>query len=190
MTTTATPRNATQATTWTIDPAHSVAEFSARHMMITTVKGRITDLRGTVTIDEASPDRSAVEVELRAASIDTRSEQRDQHLRSGDFLDVEHFPLITFRSRRVEGARLSEGESFRVVGDLTIRGVTHEVTLDATYEGQGKDPWGGTRVSFSAATTIDRRDFGLSWNAALETGGVLVSNEVKIALEVQAVREG
>ena len=176
--------------TWTIDPAHSVAEFSAKHMMITTVKGRIADVRGTVTIDATEPERSSVVAELEAASIDTRTEQRDAHLRSADFLDVEQFPLITFRSRRVEGASLRDGASFRVVGDLTIRGVTREVTLDATYEGRGKDPWGGERVSFSATTKIDRRDFGLTWNAALETGGVLVSNDVRISLEVQAVRAG
>ena len=184
----ATPQDAKQTVTWTVDGSHSVAEFSAKHMMITRVKGRIADLRGTVTIDEASPERSAVDVELDAASIDTRSEQRDAHLRSADFLDVERFPLITFRSRRIEGARRDQGTNFRVVGDLTIRGVTREVVLDATYEGRGRDPWGGERVSFSATTTIDRRDFGLTWNTALETGGVLVSNDVRIALEVQAVR--
>jgi polyisoprenoid-binding protein YceI len=179
-----------QTSTWTIDAAHSAAEFSAKHMMITTVRGRIADLRGTITLDAPNPEHSAVEVELDAASIDTRNDQRDQHLRSADFLDVEHFPVISFRSRRVEGGFGREGASFRVVGDLTIRGVTREVMLDATYEGQGKDPWGGERVSFSAATKIDRRDFGLTWNAALETGGVLVSNEVRIQIEVQAVRAG
>ena len=178
----------TSTTTWTIDAAHSMAEFSAKHMMITTVRGRIAEVRGTLALDAAHPDRSTVEVELDAASLDTRSEQRDGHLRSPDFLDVERFPAITFRSRRVEGARLAEGTAFRVVGDLTIRDVTREVTLDATYEGRGRDPWGGERVSFSAATKIDRRDFGLTWNAALETGGVLVSNDVRITLEVQAVR--
>lgn len=185
---TATPETTVKTTTWTIDPMHSVAEFSARHMMITTVKGRIADVRGTVTIDEANPASSSAEVELDAATIDTRSEQRDEHLRSADFLDVATFPLITFRSQRVEGASLRDGAAFRVVGELTIRGVTREVVLDAIYEGKGKDPWGGTRVSFSATTKIDRRDFGLTWNAALEAGGVLVSNDVKIALEVQAVR--
>ena len=177
-----------QTTTWTIDAAHTAVEFSAKHMMITTVKGRIADVRGALALDDASPDRSTVEVELDAASIDTRSEQRDAHLRSADFLNVEQFPTITFRSRRVEGAGAREGTGFRVVGDLTIRGVTREVTLDATYEGRGRDPWGGERVSFSAATKIDRREFGLTWNAALETGGVLVSNEIKIHIEVQAVR--
>jgi polyisoprenoid-binding protein YceI len=183
-----TPTTPTTPTTWTIDAGHSSAEFSAKHMMITTVRGRIADLRGSLTLDEAQPDRSTVEVTLDAASIDTRSEQRDGHLRSPDFLDVELFPTITFASRRVEGARLEEGTPFRVVGDLTIRDVTREVTLDATYEGRGRDPWGGERVSFSATTKIDRRDFGLTWNAALETGGVLVSNDVRLQLEVQAVR--
>jgi polyisoprenoid-binding protein YceI len=175
-------------TTWNIDAAHSTIEFAAKHMMITSVKGRLADAKGTITIDEAHPDRSTVTVEFDAASLDTRSEQRDQHLRSADFLDVEKFPTISFKSRRVEGARSEEGKSFKVVGDLTIHGVTREVTLDAVYEGAGKDPWGGSRVSFSASTKIDRREFGLVWNAALETGGVLVSNDIKVQIEVQAVR--
>ena len=179
----------TQGTsTWTIDASHSLVEFSAKHMMITTVKGRIADVRGTLTIDEHRPEASSVEVEFDAASIDTRADQRDLHLRSADFLDVEHFPTITFRSRRIDGAAATEGARFRVVGDLTIRGTTREVTLDATYEGAGRDPWGGDRISFSATTKIDRRDFGLTWNAALEAGGVLVSNDVKIHIEAQAVR--
>jgi polyisoprenoid-binding protein YceI len=157
-------------------------------MMITTVKGRFSDVRGAITIDESNPGASSAEVEIATASLDTRSEQRDQHLRSGDFLDVEQYPQITFRSRRIEGARAQAGSTFRVVGDLTIHGVTREVTLDTTFEGQGRDPWGGERVSFSATTKIDRRDFGLTWNAALETGGVLVSNIITIAIEAQAVR--
>jgi polyisoprenoid-binding protein YceI len=185
MTTTA---SAPSTSTWTIDPSHTLVEFSAKHMMITTVKGRFAEVKGTLMLDEAAPDRSSAEVEIAAASIDTRTEQRDQHLRSADFLEVETHPTITFRSRRVEGARGEPGETFRVVGDLTIRGVTREVTLEATYEGRGRDPWGGERVSFSADTKIDRRDYGLTWNAALETGGVLVSNEIKIHIEVQAVR--
>ena len=179
---------ASGTTTWNIDAAHSTVEFSAKHMMITTVKGRIADVKGAITVDQQRPDASVVEVELAAASIDTRADQRDQHLRSPDFLDVEKFPVITFRSRRIEGARAEEGKTFRVTGDLTIHGVTREVTLDATYEGRGRDPWGGERVSFSADTKIDRREFGLVWNAALETGGVLVSNEIKIHVEAQAVR--
>jgi polyisoprenoid-binding protein YceI len=173
---------------WTIDASHSLIEFAAKHMMITTVKGRMADVRGTLAIDEVRPDRSTVEVEFAAASIDTRAEQRDQHLRSPDFLDVETYPTVAFRSRRIEGAQGAEGKRFRMIGDLTIRGTTREVTLDATFEGRGRDPWGGDRISFSATTTIDRRDFGLTWNAALEAGGVLVSNDVKISIELQAVR--
>jgi len=185
MSTTASP---TQTSTWNLDASHSLIEFSAKHMMITTVKGRMAELRGAITIDEADPARSSVEVEVDAASIDTRSEQRDGHLRSAEFLDVAQFPTVSFRSKRIDGARAAEGGSFKVVGDLTIHGTTREVTLDATFEGRGRDPWGGERVSFSADTKIDRRDFGLTWNAALETGGVLVSNDVKIHIEAQAVK--
>jgi polyisoprenoid-binding protein YceI len=182
------PTQSQSTSTWNIDASHSTIEFSAKHMMITTVKGRLAEARGTIIIDEAKPEHSVAEVDFAAASIDTRAEQRDQHLRSPDFLDIEQFPTISFRSRRIDGARNEPGASFRIIGDLTIRGVTREVTLDATYEGAGRDPWGGDRVSFSASTKIDRRDFGLVWNAALETGGVLVSNDVKIQIEVQAVR--
>ena len=179
----------TGVSTWQVDPNHSLVEFSTKHMMITTVKGRFGKVSGTIVIDERSPDRSRVEAELDAGSIDTRADQRDQHLRSADFLDVEHYPTIDFRSRRVEGSSKNPGDEFRVVGDLTIRGTTREVTLDAVYEGMGKDPWGGERVSFSATTKIDRRDFGLTWNQMLETGGVLVGNDIKISIEVQAVRQ-
>jgi polyisoprenoid-binding protein YceI len=179
----------TGISTWQIDPNHSLAEFSAKHMMITTVKGRFGQVSGTITVDEQNPDRSKVEAEIDAASIDTRAEQRDQHLRSPDFLDVENYPKITFLSRRVEGSSRNPGDKFRVTGDLTIRGTTREVTLDAVYDGTGKDPWGGERVSFSATSKIDRREFGLTWNQALEAGGVLVGNEIKISIEVQAVRQ-
>ena len=184
----ATLEQTTGTTVWTLDPAHSLVEFSAKHMMITTVKGRFSDVKGTITVDEANPDRSVVEVEIDTASIDTRQEQRDAHLRSADFLDVEQYPTITFRSKRVEGAHAEAGDSFRLVGDLTIRGVTREVVLDAAFEGTGTDPWGGERASFSAETKLDRRDFGLTWNQALETGGILVSNQLKLSLEVQAVK--
>jgi polyisoprenoid-binding protein YceI len=179
----------TGISTWQIDPNHSLAEFSAKHMMITTVKGRFGKVSGTITVDERNPDRSRVEAEIDAASIDTRADQRDQHLRSPDFLDVESYPTITFLSRRVEGSSRNPGDEFRVIGDLTIRGTTREVTLHAVYEGIGKDPWGGERVSFSATAKIDRRDFGLTWNQALEAGGMLVGNEIKISIEVQAVRQ-
>ena len=178
----------TGTTTWQIDPNHTLVEFSAKHMMITTVKGRFGNVSGTIVVDERNPDRSRVEAEIDAATIDTRAEQRDQHLRSADFLDVEKHPTITFKSRQVRGSSKNPGDEFQIIGDLTIRGTTREVTLDATYEGRGNDPWGGERVSFSATTKIDRRDFGLTWNQALETGGLLVGNEIKISLEIQAVR--
>jgi polyisoprenoid-binding protein YceI len=175
-------------TTWQIDPAHSSVEFAVKHMMFTTVRGRFKDVKGTIEVDEQNPDRSVVDVEIGAASIDTGSPDRDAHLRSADFLDVEKHPTITFRSKRVEGAMKKEGDAFRVSGDLTIRGTSMEVTLDAIYEGTGKDPWGGTRAGSQATAKIDRRDWGLKWNQALETGGVLVANEVRIEIEVQAVK--
>jgi polyisoprenoid-binding protein YceI len=177
-----------QTTTWTLDPTHSLVEFSAKHMMITTVKGSFGAVSGTIEIDEANPDHSRVEAEIDAGTVTTRSDQRDEHLRSADFLDVANHPAITFRSTKVEGAHGSPGDSFRIVGDLTIRGTTREVALEASYEGGGTDPWGGERASFSARTRIDRRDFGLTWNQALEKGGLLVSNELRIEIEVQAVR--
>jgi polyisoprenoid-binding protein YceI len=187
MATTVSTQPQSSTTTWNLDPAHTLVEFSAKHMMITAVKGRFADVRGTLTLNEERPEASSVAVEMAAASLDTRTEQRDQHLRSADFLDAENYPLISFRSRRIEGLRLDEGAEFRLVGDLTIRDGTREVALVATYEGRGRDPWGGERVSFSATTKIDRRDFGLTWNAALESGGVLVSNEIKIHIEAQAI---
>jgi polyisoprenoid-binding protein YceI len=182
-TTTATEKQ----TTWELDPAHTVVEFSAKHMMITTVKGRFTDISGVIHADESDRSKSSVEATIKAASIDTRTEQRDNHLRSADFLDVEQYPEITFTSTRVEP--VDKGH-LRVTGDLTIRGTTRSVTLDTTFEGRGKDPWGGERAGFSATTKIDRRDFGLTWNQALETGGVLVGNEIKISIDVQAVKKG
>jgi polyisoprenoid-binding protein YceI len=182
------PQTDQGTTTWNIDPAHSQVEFVVKHMMITKVRGRFATVSGTLRLDEENMSDSLVEVEIDAASIDTRQEDRDTHLRSGDFLDAENHPQLTFRSKRVEGGPLEEGSDFRVVGDLTIRGTTKEVTLDATYEGSGVDPWGGDRMAFSASTEIDRREFGLEWNQKLEKGGVLVGHDVKIQLEVQAVR--
>jgi polyisoprenoid-binding protein YceI len=173
-------------TAWKLDPAHSIVEFSAKHLMITTVKGRITDIEGIIYTDEANPKNSSVEATLKTVSLDTRTDQRDQHLRSADFLDVEKYPEIRFRSTRIEGDK----PSFKLTGDLTIRDVAKPITLDVEFEGETKDPWGGERVGFSATGKIDRRDFGLTWNQALETGGVVVGNEIKINLEVQAVKIG
>ncbi|NUS98526.1 MAG: YceI family protein [Gemmatimonadaceae bacterium] len=184
----ATTTQPTGTTTWNIDPAHTTVEFSAKHMMITTVKGRLKDVQGSIQVDEQNPDRSSVEVSFGAGSIDTGVEQRDGHLVSADFLDVANHPRITFKSKRIEGARPEAGKEFTVIGDLTIRGTTREVKLTTTYEGRGRDPWGGERVSFSADGKVDRRDFGLVWNQTLETGGILVSNDIKIHIEAQAVR--
>lgn len=172
---------------WSIDPAHSSIEFAVKHMMFTTVRGRFKDVTGTIHVDEENPDRSSVEVEIDAASIDTGVEDRDNHLRAADFLDVERFPKITFRSKRVEGALEKEGDRFRVIGDLTIRDKTLEIPLEATYLGRGKGMQGEDRAGFNATTEIDRRDFGLMWNQALETGGILVGNRVRIEIEAQAV---
>ena len=171
-------------TAWKLDPTHSLVEFSAKHLMITTVKGRIADVVGTIYTDEKDPRKSSVEATLKAASIDTRTDQRDQHLRSADFLNAEVYPEIRFRSTRIEGDK----ENFKLTGELTIRDVTKPVTLEVQFEGTIKDPWGGERVGFSGTGKIDRRDFGLTWNQALETGGVVVGNEIKINLEVQAVK--
>ena len=172
-------------TTWQIDAAHTDVGFAVKHMMISTVKGRFADLSGTVSIDDSDLAGSSVEVTINAASVDTRQEQRDAHLRSADFFDVETYPTLTFRSRGVEST--GNGE-FRVVGDLTIRDVTREVVLEVADEGRGQDPWGKARAGFSAQTVIDRRDFGLTWNTALETGGILVGNDIRISLEVEAVQ--
>jgi polyisoprenoid-binding protein YceI len=177
----------TAVTRWNIDPAHTQVEVKAKHMMITTVRGRFPDVSGTIVVDQENPDGSSVEVEIDARSIDTQSEDRDTHLRSEDFLDVERHPKIRFKSKRIEGAHGEAGDEFRVIGDLTIRGESREVTLRARYEGQGEDPWGGTRAGFSASAKVDRRDWGLTWNQALEAGGILVSNDLTIDLQVQAV---
>src|SRR5215218_5744620 len=174
---------------WALDPSHSLVEFSAEHMMITTVRGQFGTVEGKIVVNDANPQESTAEVEIDATAIDTRAEQRDAHLRSTDFLDVENFPKLTFRSKRVEGTWKEAGDRFKVIGDLTIRGTTREVTLDTTYEGGGKDPWGGERVSFSADTKIDRRDYGLVWNVGLEAGGVLVSHDIRIHIEAQAVKQ-
>ncbi|HUQ97844.1 MAG TPA: YceI family protein [Gemmatimonadaceae bacterium] len=185
MATTVEPGTAAGArTAWKLDPSHTAVEFSAKHLMITTVKGRITDVEGTIYTDEKNPGNSSVEATLKATSIDTRTDQRDNHLRSADFLNVDKYPDIKFRSTRIEGDK----EHFKLTGELTIRDVTRDITLDVQYEGQTKDPWGGTRVGFSATGKIDRREWGLTWNQALETGGVVVGNDIKINIEVEAVR--
>jgi polyisoprenoid-binding protein YceI len=171
---------------WQVDGAHSAVNLTVRHMVISKVRGRFTKWNGKLALDTADLTRSAVEVEIEAASIDTGVADRDTHLRSADFLDAEKFPTLRYRSRRVEAP---SKDRLRIVGDLTIRDVTREVVLDVEYGGQGKDPWGNQRVGFSATTSINRKDFGLTWNQALETGGLLVADRVDIEIELQAVRQ-
>jgi polyisoprenoid-binding protein YceI len=173
-------------TRWEMDPSHSLVEFSAKHMMFTTVKGQFGAVHGTILADEENPSTSSVEVEIDAASIDSRVEQRDAHLRSADFLDVENFPRITFKSTRVEPLG---DDRLRIVGDLTIRGVTREVTLEGTDNGRGVTPYGQQIASFTLQTTINRKDFGLNWNVALEAGGVLVSDKVQVLIETEVIKQ-
>lgn len=172
-------------TTWNIDPAHTTVEFSVKHLMISTVRGHFGAVTGSIVLDEQNPLNSSVTAEIDVTSINTRTEQRDAHLRSPDFFDADQYPTMKFQSTRIE----RDGDHYDVYGNLTIRDVTREVVLHTSDEGRGGDPWGGQRAGFSATTKIDRRDFGLTWNQALETGGVLVSNDIKITLEVQAVKQ-
>ena len=177
--------------TWQLDPAHSSVEFSVKHMMMTTVRGRFKGLRATLTGDRDHPEVAGVEATLDAASVDTGVADRDGHLRGPDFFDAERFPAITFRSTRIEGTPpKQEGDRFRLAGELTIRDSVMGIVLDCEYHGRGTDPWGKTRAGFDFRTEIDRREWGLRWNQALETGGVLVANKVRVEGEVQFVRQG
>jgi polyisoprenoid-binding protein YceI len=169
--------------TFTIDKAHSEAAFQVRHL-ITKVRGRFSEFEGRIEFDEEQPERSAVAVTIDAASIDTNEPDRDTHLRSADFFDAATYPSITFRSERV---RKTGANTFDVTGPLTIHGVTREVTLPVTFLGIATDPWGKSRAGFETELSINRKDYGLNWNAALETGGFLVGDEVKISLSIQAV---
>jgi polyisoprenoid-binding protein YceI len=174
-----------QAVTYTIDPAHSTAEFKVRHLMVANVKGHFSGITGTVVSDLSAPENSRVEATIDARTIHTRDEQRDTHLKSADFLDVEKFPTITFISKKITG---SDGE-WKVTGDLTIHGVAKEVTLDVEGPSpEAKDPWGNVKTGASATTKISRKDFGMVFNMALETGGVMVGDEVTITLELELLR--
>jgi len=184
MSTLATPQTST--TTWNVDPVHSVAEFKVKHMMISNVKGQFPKVTGRLTLDDSNLSNSHVETSVEAASIETRDPQRDAHLKSADFFDVEKFPILSFEST---GIRLVRDGELAVEGNLAIHGVTRKVLF--SVEGPtppAKDPWGNTRVAVSATTKINRKDFGLTWNAALETGGILVGDEVTITLDVQFVK--
>jgi len=173
-------------TTYTIDKAHSEVTFQVRHLL-TRVRGRFSEFNGTIVYDEQEAEDSSVNVTVQAASIDTNERDRDAHLRSADFFEVEKYPTLTFRSR---GITRNGTAGYALAGDLTIHGVTRPVTFEASVLGKAKDPWGNERVAFEANATINRKDYGLNWNAALETGGFLVGDEVKITLSVQAVPAG
>lgn len=177
---------AVNRSTWTVDGAHAEVGFAVKHLMIASVRGRFGTVTGTVAFDEVHPLSSKIDVAIDVASIDTRQEQRDNHLRSPDFFDVANFPKMHFVSTGIAGDVNGE---FRVTGDLTIRGVTKPVTLDVTAEGRVRDPWGNARAGFSATGKISRSAFGLTWNQALEAGGVMVGDEVKLAIDVELVHQ-
>lgn len=170
---------------WDIDVSHSAIHFYVRHMVISKVHGRFAEWSGSLQLDEHDLTRSSVDAWIDTSSIDTQVADRDAHLRSPDFLDVAKYPQMTFRSRRIERA----GDGYRVFGDLELHGVVRSIVLDAEFAGTGKDPWGNERAGFSAKASLDRREFGLVWNAALETGGVLVGEKVEIAIELEAVKK-
>ena len=172
-------------TKWNFDLSHSSVNFSVRHLMISKVHGRFTQWDGSLEIDDADVTQSKLDVAIQAASIETRDEKRDAHLRSADFFDVATYPTLTFKSTKIEKRSDSE---LAVTGELTIHGVTKSVTLDVELNGESKDPWGGIRRGFSAKTSVNRKDFGLTWNAALETGGVVVGDKVEISIEVEAIK--
>ena len=171
--------------TYSVDKAHSEIGFSVRHMMFAKVHGQFKDWDAKLAYDDTDPTKASLEVAISTASVDTREEKRDGHLRSPDFFDVEKYPQMTFRSKRVE---TSGKGRYRLVGDLTLHGVTREVALDVEETGRGKDPWGNERVGFNAKGAIERGAYGLKWNQALEAGGLLVSDKVDIEIEVQAVQ--
>ncbi len=169
-------------TTWQLDPAHTSVEFAVKHLMISTVKGRFGEVSGSLKGSLDDPSRFKLEVVIPVESIDTRQSQRDAHLKSADFFDTESFPVIRFTGKRIDGDVFSE---FALIGDITIRDVTREIKLDVTNEGTVRDPWGSDRVGFSAKTKLDRRDFGLTYNQALEAGGFVVGDEIKISIDAE-----
>jgi polyisoprenoid-binding protein YceI len=174
-------------TTWELDPAHSAASFSVKHMMIAKVRGSFHKLNATLRLDRSSPTNSTVEATIDAASIDTHEPKRDEHLRSADFFDVASFPTITFKSKRFEAAG---GDNFQVIGELTMHGITREIALDVeSGPAEMKDPWGNVKIGASGTVKIKRKDFGLNWNAALETGGFLVGEDVSVTLDLQFVKK-
>jgi polyisoprenoid-binding protein YceI len=185
MTTASAPALTELTGTYTVDPAHTRIGFVARHAMVTKVRGSFDEFAGTAVLDGANPANSRVEVTIEAASIDTRNAQRDEHLRGNDFLAMQEYPKITFAST---GVRQAGETTFEVTGDLTIKGVTNSVTIPFEFEGAATDPFGNQRVGFEGAVTINRKDYGVTWNAALEGGGVLVSDKVTLEFEISAIK--
>ena len=171
---------------WLTDPAHTQITFSVKHMMITTIRGRFENFDVSVNLDEQNPAQSTVDVQIDAASINTKDEKRDAHLRSPDFLDADKFPYLAFRSKRVE---VLDSTHARLIGDLTIRDITKEIVLDVEYAGQVKSPWGTVSAGFSGRTKINRKDWNLAWNVALESGGWLVGDEVTLDVEVELIKQ-
>lgn len=171
---------------WSVDASHSAIEFVVKHMMIANVRGSFQSFEASVTADHEDLTTAEIDFSVDVASIATRDDGRDNHLRSADFFDVENHPKLTFKST---GATKTSDNEYDLTGDITIRGVTKPITFHVTYEGGGKDPWGGERAGFSAKGSLNRKDFGLNWNAALETGGFLVGDQVKISLEIEAVKQ-
>jgi polyisoprenoid-binding protein YceI len=173
-------------TTWTIDPAHTSVNFQAKHMMVTTVRGHLGPVSGAIELDERDFTKSEIEVVIDVSNLQTRDEKRDAHLRSGDFFDVENFPSALFKSTKIE--RTGE-DTYKVTGDLTVRNVTKEVVLDTQFEGYTANPWGMKLVAFTATTRINRKEWGLNWNVALEAGGVLVGENIKLEIDVEAIKQ-
>ncbi len=177
---------AAPSTVWEIDSAHSHVEFAVKHLMIATVKGRFSEVSGTISLNEANPSAAAVDIKIDSSSIDTRQGQRDTHLKSPDFLDSENYPHIEFKSTHLEG---DINKKFKLIGDLAMHGVTKQVTLEVENQGRAVDLSGNEKAAFGATTKINRTDFGLNWNQALEAGGVLVGEEIKISIEIEASRQ-
>ena len=171
---------------WTIDSAHTEVNFTVRHMMISNVRGQFQKVNGSVEFDEAQPANTRVDVQIEAASVNTKEEKRDTHLKSPDFFAAEKYPYLTFKSKRVE---VKDAQHARLIGDLTIRDVTREVALEVEYNGSAKSPWGTMSAGFSAKTSIKRKDWGLNWNVALETGGWLVGDDININIELEIVKQ-
>lgn len=172
--------------TWNIDYAHTHLQFTARHLMISKVRGEFDRFTGEVNLDRQNPENTTVDIRVETASVNTREDKRDAHLRSADFFDAENYPVMTFKSKRVE---VIDDTRARLVGDLTIRDITNEVVLNVNYEGEAKSPWGATSVGFSGKTTINRKDWGLNWNVALETGGFLVGDTIRIDIDLELVQQ-